>query len=289
MPYTPENMDLWTSTDPATGTENYAGERYDDYYMVYLTSRDADTVNQSNWDTMVQKLEDMESIWPELEDLVITPRASHWAVGWVEYLLVHKDAPDALLQEADAMVGAIADYPVLDEEDLSRREYEEIEQAYDTWGFDEIVGNLDEDFLDWIENTYPNKYEIFKDNLWDLFREGAEHTGSEVYFSTTGISNSEILSAGDLGPGVVKEYLSVAANEAVRSGTPPFWFGGSNQDWADILSLAKTDEIAHKAITLQPLMQHEIDYINERLKDDERWFNIDDFRTDTRDEINNIL
>lgn len=95
---------------------NYAGDEYPDYYVVYGRSRDSTLLDQANFESALKRLGGESKT-------VITPRASHWAVGWVEPLLVHKDDAKAV-EEAQAIVDALADYPVLDEELYSRKEYD---------------------------------------------------------------------------------------------------------------------------------------------------------------------
>lgn len=50
-------------------------------------------------------------------------RASHWACGWIEYLMVRQDAPASAIAVAQSIADSLADYPALDEDDWSEREY----------------------------------------------------------------------------------------------------------------------------------------------------------------------
>lgn len=105
-----------------------------------IEHRDSDLLSQSNSVVMRRTFE--EQFGPEGEEngWVIT-RCSHWAVGWVEHLSFRAFEADgtasrhsAIMQEVE---NALADYPVLDDEDFSRREYEqqceEIESAARKW------------------------------------------------------------------------------------------------------------------------------------------------------------
>ena len=62
-------------------------------------------------------------------DTVEVHRFGHWGPGWFEIILIDPAATDkiAIAQEIEA---GLADYPVLDEEDLSRREHEEASQIW---------------------------------------------------------------------------------------------------------------------------------------------------------------
>lgn len=51
-----------------------------------------------------------------------THRFGHWGPGWVEIIVVRPGS--ACHREAQAIAAAVSDYPVLDESDYSRREYE---------------------------------------------------------------------------------------------------------------------------------------------------------------------
>lgn len=101
--------------------------------------RDSDALSRSNF--AVAKARLLEAAGPEAitdwdgdnmdaRPVVYDWRASHWAVGWVEYLMVRADAPQAVLDEAQAIVDELEDYPALDEDDWSQLEHEE---ASDFW------------------------------------------------------------------------------------------------------------------------------------------------------------
>lgn len=90
--------------------------------IVASVNRDSDILEQSNYETIKADLES------HYGDEVAEERFNHWAVGWVDYLVVH------MLNDVGVVtpVGRAAldwkykldDYPVADEEDFSRREYE---------------------------------------------------------------------------------------------------------------------------------------------------------------------
>jgi hypothetical protein len=125
--YVPKHLSLWTLPD------YYAGETFEDYYVVMSRHRDSDLLTESNWDVAEARLDAAILALPGQDDGIepwfTVARASHWAVGWCETMLVHKDAPEALLRAADRIAGSIADYPVLDESDFCQRE----EDAAQSW------------------------------------------------------------------------------------------------------------------------------------------------------------
>lgn len=102
------------------------------HILVASQHRDSDALTRSNYRVAVRRLlkaaglEQFPSDADEDESVPVYDwRASHWAVGWVEYLMVRPDAPEAVRAEAQAIADALADYPVLDEDDWSELEYAE--------------------------------------------------------------------------------------------------------------------------------------------------------------------
>lgn len=60
-------------------------------------------------------------------DTVEIHRFGHWACGWFEIILVDPKHGDALVEMRDAL----EDYPLLDDEDHSQREYDAINEAWE--------------------------------------------------------------------------------------------------------------------------------------------------------------
>lgn len=116
MTYTPSNLKLWTLP------EYYAGDTFYDYYVGPGQHRDSDVLVRSNFASILRDLGG-ES------DTVLVIRAGHWAVGWVEFIAIHKD-DDTALELADEIAGALEDYPVHDEEHFSELEAEEALQVW---------------------------------------------------------------------------------------------------------------------------------------------------------------
>ncbi|MGI9251289.1 MAG: hypothetical protein ACR2PR_08835 [Pseudohongiellaceae bacterium] len=140
--YTPEHLELWTRPD------HYAGANWPDYYVFLGQHRDSDLLTQSNFAC------GLKAIGGEFEDKVLIVREGHWAVGWVEWIAIHKTA-SAALSEADEITAALADYPVVDESDWSEREWEAV---HDYWG-DQPSFNKLQDRLD----------------IWQSYMRGREH------------------------------------------------------------------------------------------------------------------
>ena len=115
--YQPERLERWKLP------RDYFGAEWPDYYSAGVgRSRDSDCLAESNFDAMLAELGG-ES------DTVHVVRESHWAVGWVEWIAIH-ESDDKALRAADRLRQNLDDYPVLDEEDHSRREWEECARVW---------------------------------------------------------------------------------------------------------------------------------------------------------------
>lgn len=139
---------------------DYGGFSPDGDYVILSRHRDSNALEDSNYEAAFKSLQEVaEKFDPPPDDLdddrnverwnynyrtgendpirserafgwVYDFRAGHWACGWVEYLLVREDAPDEIKQAAGEIICALSDYPVLDEEDFSKRENDEVNESW---------------------------------------------------------------------------------------------------------------------------------------------------------------
>jgi hypothetical protein len=125
-----DHLTLWQRPD------SYAGPAWTGYYVVFGRNRDSDSITRSNWHVFTKDLEDKAA---ELGDAMLDPdgdsflqvvRDSHWAVGWIEFIYLHQDAPPAILALADERLEDLTDYPVLDEDHWTEMEHAEAEDAW---------------------------------------------------------------------------------------------------------------------------------------------------------------
>jgi len=127
--YTPKLLKPWVKPD------NYAGDQYPDYYRTgFGQSRDSELMERCNFSAALDEL------GGESARAVIVTRASHWAVGWVESILVHKSAY-AKLRIADDLAKRMDDYPLLDEDSFYALEHEELCESYDCYR-DELIDEV---------------------------------------------------------------------------------------------------------------------------------------------------
>lgn len=109
-PVLSNKMSLWTRP------KDYIGEKWYDWYVFLSRHRDSSIIENSNFEAGLEELGG-ES------DTIVVVRDRHWAVGWVEWIGIHKSDRKAI-EKADEMLERLEDYPVLDEDEVSRREWE---------------------------------------------------------------------------------------------------------------------------------------------------------------------
>ena len=120
-------MEIWTYP------ENYYGYSPDGDYVVTGQHRDSDTLSRSNYICLFKALREVEAKYAPPVDFKDEPRntwvydfrQSHSLVGWVETMLIRKDAPPEIIERADEILNTLEDYPVVDDEHFSNLEYEE--------------------------------------------------------------------------------------------------------------------------------------------------------------------
>ncbi len=100
-------MQKWNRAD------NYIGESYYDYYVLLSRCRDSGIVEESNFQSALKALNN-ES------DTVKVIRAKHWAVGWIEVILIHESDKDSI-EKGNEIEKALESYPILDEDDFYER------------------------------------------------------------------------------------------------------------------------------------------------------------------------
>lgn len=114
---------------------NYIGEDYSDCYVILTKHRDSSLIVESNFESVRR---DIEFYYPES---TIVVRLNHWAVGWIEMLLIHSSQTEALA-EADQIVYKLDNiYPIYDEDDYTSRVWDTANQIWDNapeWEREEI-------------------------------------------------------------------------------------------------------------------------------------------------------
>ncbi len=110
-----EHLTAWTRPS------SYGGFSPDGDYCVLTRNRDSELLGNVNFDVAVESLKAQAMDHGTSNDIpadrppAYTWIARHFAVGWVEYLMVRQDAAPDLLTTAGEIVCSLADYPILDE------------------------------------------------------------------------------------------------------------------------------------------------------------------------------
>ena len=109
---------------------SYIGTTWDEYFVApCINCRDADPLMESNWAYQLEYLGG-ES------DTVIAVSENHFLVGWISWVAIHEDDVDALLRAEELML-RLENYPVLDEDDLSSREFQDDPDCYNPETYEE--------------------------------------------------------------------------------------------------------------------------------------------------------
>ena len=97
---------------------NYCGDEYPNYYIIYSKTRDSEALEKSNFDTIIK-------LFDENKIHYINPSFNHWLCGWVEVIMIHEKYVNDLNFAQEEIYNKLEDYPILDEGLFSEYEYEE--------------------------------------------------------------------------------------------------------------------------------------------------------------------
>lgn len=148
--YVPEHLEKWH------WAENYFGEDYSDYFVAGGQHRDSDCIGKSNFECT------LEMLGGESKHVIVT-RANRWAVGWIENILIHEDAPKKLLEKAEEIICILSEYPVLD--DVHYYEMVEYERQ-NYWEFMSMNNRINA-LKDVNENIFKARHDKYPECLSD--------------------------------------------------------------------------------------------------------------------------
>lgn len=149
---------------------NYMGDdSMSGWLLVIGRSRDSEILELSNFDAVLKSLGG-ES------DTVRIYRFGHWGCGWIEELMIDP-ADKKAVQIAEDIRNSLEDYPVLDDEDYYKREYEDACESWDNWAFSDWIQSQDanEATIEYLSDNWG------KDDAWQLFIDS-----SGEYYSESG-------------------------------------------------------------------------------------------------------
>jgi hypothetical protein len=104
---------------------------------------------------------------------VLVIRDSHWAVGWVETILIH-ESNETALRKADELTAALESYPVLDEEAYAEAEVEAEDEAYTGWVRHDLIRGIPDRYT----RIHLKIDALDQDQEYELFREAMEAAGT---------------------------------------------------------------------------------------------------------------
>jgi hypothetical protein len=108
------------------------------FVMPVSRTRDSGPLDESNFHSF------LDGLGGESETVEVH-RFGHWGPGWYEIIIVSPEDEESL-KAAYKLAGFLQDYLVLDEPDLSRREWEEFEQSWNSWACSDFRERLVKDF-----------------------------------------------------------------------------------------------------------------------------------------------
>ena len=100
-------------------------------FAPFGTNRDAEIITQSNHEYVLKELRKVSG------KSVQIMQCSHWAVGWCDHIMVKTTATQTM-EKLYELYKRYDDYPILDEDDVTRREVEQANDAYDSWATFEV-------------------------------------------------------------------------------------------------------------------------------------------------------
>lgn len=144
-----------TSWDSRSNYFDMSDGSYDNWYVApVILTRDASILEQSNWQAACDILKADKLKTVQIHNF------GHWACGHYDLILINPRNKKAIEQGED-MERALADYPLLDEDDFYRRESEACDAAWQDWGLKE----LNELILEHLGLDYHNEITV---KSWDL-------------------------------------------------------------------------------------------------------------------------
>jgi hypothetical protein len=105
---------------------SYYGD-YPDWLQVLGQTRDSGTLDRANFKAALNILIAIDA------DSVGVERAGHWACGWVETIIIDPDNA-AIVKSAQAILDAMENYPIVNEELFSEMEWEETVETWENMG-----------------------------------------------------------------------------------------------------------------------------------------------------------
>ena len=121
------------------------------YLAPVSITRDSNELSQSNFQTT------LDMLGGESETVQVH-RFGHWGPGWFEIILIKPDSPAESI--GNEIEDKLADYPVLDQEDYSQREFNSINEY---WGSISLPERIN-----WLQRYDCSIFAARRDSPWDI-------------------------------------------------------------------------------------------------------------------------
>ena len=175
--YLSDNTEL-RAIRPWERPDSWAGKPWGGWFVGLGRTRDSDTLTRSNFEVFLKALRELPEVlvddtdnaaasyrseredWSAVNSVFIVSE-SHWACGWIDWIAIHP-SNEAAMKLADEMLCAIDSYPVLDEDDWSRRE----DEAVLKW---------------WQSESVSWRVELCRDNHESIFAARHDYPPESVY------------------------------------------------------------------------------------------------------------
>ena len=131
-----------TAFDHTLGAFSAFEDRGDWLVCPCSRTRDSGPLEESNWHVQIENLRKIDNAGNDHE----THRIGHWGPGWYEIAIVRPGSACHL--EAQELTCALADHPVLSDEDYSAREWDAAVDAYSAHAL--FKRALGPDAIEWI-------------------------------------------------------------------------------------------------------------------------------------------
>jgi hypothetical protein len=126
------NMQQYGDYQP-TGFDSkgaYLDDQQDWYVVPVSRTRDTGPLEESNFESA------LEILGGERTNIVEVHRFGHWGPGWFEIIIVNPRAGKTM-KKALSIEASLEDYPILDEEDWSEREWEAMAETWESMSLSE--------------------------------------------------------------------------------------------------------------------------------------------------------
>jgi hypothetical protein len=212
-------------------------DRQDWFVCPVIETRDSGHLEKSNFTTMLCMLEEID---PE-EETWETHSFNHWGPGYFTIILVKPDS--AAYNRATEAANALEYYPVLDESDLSDREFEGALSDWELYGMKEFCDLITPDDCDL--DDYPDiSLEQFQG--WG----GEIEFGDETVFNSGWVKEDEVWEEFKKLPGVEYEFVGEHDPVPIRQffdSQAIAWFVGLNEEGNEGNLVSYNDEVIGRA------------------------------------------